>query len=175
MGFMVVDRLSKQLSIRFTHHKDYYIAQSKDSSGINLTLIKPMLYMNNSGIIVSEYVQSQSTGDDFIVVCDDLALPLGKIRIREKGTDGGHKGLASIIYHLATTNFSRMKIGIGQPPKAIIATDYVLTRFRDEEMPILDDVIEASCDALLLAEQKGIKQAMNEYNPKTFGPENKQI
>jgi len=172
VGFMVVDRLSKKLSIRFNHHQDYYIAQSKESSDFNLILIKPMLYMNNSGIIVSEYLQSHSADDNFIVVCDDLALPLGKIRIREKGSDGGHKGLASIIYHLATTDFNRIRIGIGQPPEEMIATDYVLTKFLDEEMPILDDVIEASCDAIVLAEQKGIKKAMNEYNSKTFGLEN---
>lgn len=172
VGFMVVDKLSKKLSVRFIHHEDYYAAQTKESSKMNMTLIKPMLYMNNSGIAVSEYLQSKAQDYNFIVVCDDLALPLGKIRIREKGSDGGHKGLSSIIYHLATSNFPRLRIGIGQTPPEISATDYVLTKFREDEKSILNEVIDESCAALMLAEENGIKSAMNEYNPKNFGVEN---
>jgi PTH1 family peptidyl-tRNA hydrolase len=171
VGFMVVDRLSKKLSIRFIHHSDYYIAHTKDTAKINITLIKPMLYMNNSGIVVSEYIQSIKSSTEspfFIVVCDDLALPLGKIRIREKGSDGGHQGLASVIYHLQTINFPRLRIGIGQPPLEISATDYVLTKFSPEESPILDNVLEVSCTALTMIEKSGIKAAMNKYNPMNF-------
>lgn len=172
VGFMVLDRLSKKLHIRFTHQADYHMAETKEGSGFQIVLVKPMLYMNNSGIVVSEFLMTKQKDSSFIVVCDDLALPLGKIRIREKGSDGGHKGLASIIYHLGREDFPRLRVGIGYLPADATATDYVLTKFQKQEEPILCEVIEASCDALLTIEKKGIKKAMNEFNPKDFGMEN---
>ncbi len=168
VGFMVVDRLSKKFSMRFIHQSDYYIAHTKGLTKIYFTLIKPMLYMNNSGMVVSEYLQSLGKSSDFIVVCDDLALPLGKMRIREKGSDGGHQGLASIIFHLQTTNFPRLRIGIGQPPIDISATDFVLTKFSSLEKQVLNKVLDAACSALTIAKEYGIKAAMNKYNAVDF-------
>jgi len=168
VGFMVVDILSKNFSMRFTHHANYYVAHTKDLIKTNLALIKPMLYMNNSGMVVSDYLQSSNKHSDFIVVCDDLALPLGKMRIREKGSDGGHQGLASIIFHLQTTNFPRLRIGIGQPPVGISATDYVLTKFASAEKQVLNKVLDAACSALTIAQEYGIKAAMNKYNAVDF-------
>lgn len=165
VGFMVMDRLAKQLSLRFTRRSDYHIAQS---GKLAMALIKPMLYMNNSGIVVSDYLQSTDASVSFIVVYDDMALPLGKIRIREKGSNGGHQGLASIIYHLQITNFPRLRIGIGQPSAGVSATDYVLAKFLPEEELILDKVIETSCSALMRVQESGIKAAMNQYNAIQF-------
>ncbi|MCX8014377.1 MAG: aminoacyl-tRNA hydrolase [candidate division WOR-3 bacterium] len=159
VGFMVVDELSKKLSIRFRHYANYSIAQTNDKSMI---LIKPMLYMNNSGIVVADYLKDKQM--NFIIVCDDIALPLGKIRIREKGSDGGHQGLASIIYHLQTNNFPRMRIGVGKPPAEMSMSDYVLSKFSENEKIILDKTIELACSALIDIEHKGIKSAMSKYN-----------
>ncbi|MEO0083259.1 MAG: aminoacyl-tRNA hydrolase [candidate division WOR-3 bacterium] len=159
VGFMVLDELSKKLSIRFRYHSEYAVAQTKDQSWI---LIKPMLFMNNSGIVVADCLRDGQS--DFIVVCDDIALPLGKIRIREKGSDGGHQGLASIIYHLKTNNFPRMRIGIGKPPAEISVSDYVLSKFSKDEKIIITKTIELACAALIHIRNKGIKSAMSIYN-----------
>lgn len=156
---MVLDELSKKLSIRFRHYLKYAVAQTKDRTWI---LIKPMLFMNNSGVVVADYLRDKPS--DFIVVCDDIALPLGKIRIREKGSDGGHQGLASIIYHLKTNNFPRMRIGIGKPPAEISVSDYVLSKFSKDEKIIITKTIELACSALIHIGNKGIKSAMSLYN-----------
>jgi len=160
IGFMIVDKLAKKLSIRFSHKPSYHVARK----GVDYTLIKPMLYMNNSGIAAAEYLRTISSSQFFIVVCDDLALPLGKIRIREKGSDGGHNGLASIIYHFQTNNFPRLRIGIGLIQNGFTTTDYVLSKFSENEKPILEKVIETSCEALVRINETGIKSAMNKYN-----------
>jgi PTH1 family peptidyl-tRNA hydrolase len=161
VGFMVVDRLAKELFLHFTHREQYHIAQSKDG----LNLIKPMLYMNNSGIVVSNYLSKSGMAQDFVVVYDDLALPLGKIRIREKGSDGGHQGLSSIIYYLKTIDFPRLRIGIGSPINGQSTTDYVLANFSKTEQPILNQILDYACEALFMIKNTGIKAAMNKYNP----------
>ncbi|MBS4015145.1 MAG: aminoacyl-tRNA hydrolase [Candidatus Latescibacteria bacterium] len=161
VGFMVIDKLVKQLSLRFVRYDQYHIAQSNDG----LSLIKPMLYMNNSGIIISEYLNRYGSVENFIVVYDDLALPLGRIRIREKGSDGGHQGMASIIYHLKTIDFPRMRIGISMPADGESTTDYVLSNFSETEKPVLNQITDIACDALLMIKSEGIKTTMNKYNP----------
>lgn len=161
VGFMVVDRLAKKLSLRFKNYGQYQTAKSGDY----LILVKPMLYMNNSGVAVRAYLQSSSEKPNFVVAYDDWALPLGKIRIREKGSDGGHHGLASIIYHLNTNEFARLRIGIGPLPDNVSATDFVLSNFTKDEKLILEQVIENVCQAIITINQSGIKIAMNKFNP----------
>jgi PTH1 family peptidyl-tRNA hydrolase len=168
VGFMVVDKLAKDLGVRFTHHSAYHAAHSDK---FNMTLVKPMLYMNNSGIAVREFLQTSDKPDDFIVVYDDITLPLGRIRIREKGSDGGHQGMASIIYHLLTNNFPRLRVGIGKPMSDISATEYVLEKFSRLEKQILDKTIDNVCSALLMIKDQGIKMAMNQYNSISFTTE----
>ncbi len=168
VGFMVVDRLAKDLAVRFKHHSAYHAAHSNKS---NMTLVKPMLYMNNSGIAVREFLQTSDNPDNFIVVYDDIALPLGRIRIREKGSGGGHQGMASIIYHLQTNNFPRLRVGIGKPVSDIGATEYVLEKFSRPEKQILDKTIDNACSALLMIEEQGVKMAMNHYNSISFTTE----
>lgn len=164
IGFMVLDKLAKRLVVRFRRKSDYHIAYAKVHD-TRLKLVKPMLYMNNSGLVVSDYVQTHGKNEDFIVVYDDMALPLGKIRIREKGSDAGHQGMASIIYCLSSTDFPRLRIGIGSPNPGVTATDYVLEEFTEPEKPILEKVIETSCIALLEILESDLKTAMNKYNP----------
>ncbi|MEO0091411.1 MAG: aminoacyl-tRNA hydrolase [candidate division WOR-3 bacterium] len=168
VGFMVLDRLAKRYALHFSDYSDYHYAQTKLNQP-QLVLIKPMLYMNNSGIVIYKYLQKHN--DSFCVVCDDLALPLGRIRIRKRGSDGGHKGLASIIHYLQTTNFPRIRVGIGKPID-MTATEYVLTKFSAQEKLTLDKVLEGTCDAIEMMETKGIESAMNKYNPMVFNQSN---
>ncbi|MEO0114410.1 MAG: aminoacyl-tRNA hydrolase [candidate division WOR-3 bacterium] len=165
IGFMVADGLAEKFNARFKNANDYQ--HLKVTLGEKeLVVVKPLLYMNNSGVVVKEYITE--TDGDFMVVCDDFALPFGKIRIRERGSDGGHQGLASIIYHLQTNNFPRLRIGIGNPPPEIPHREYVLTKFTREERKLLPKIIELSCEALLYILDNGIKKAMTIYNAQTI-------
>lgn len=157
---MIVDQLARKLSLRFVRRSSYHIAQKENE----WVIIKPMLYMNNSGIVISKYLQSNVDNKFFIVVCDDSALPLGKLRIREKGSDGGHQGLASIIYHLQTSNFPRLRVGIGYKPPEVSITDYVLSKFTKDEKTALEQIIETVCQAVMTIKESGIKKAMTIYN-----------
>jgi len=161
IGFVVADALAHKLGKKFKSDSDYqWFAQELNDK--KLVVVKPLLYMNNSGIIVKEYLIKKP--DDFMVVCDDFALPLGRIRIRERGSEGGHQGLASIIYHLSTNNFPRLRIGIGTPPSEISHSEYVLSKFTAEEKGMLPTIIERSVETLLCLFESGIKKAMNIYN-----------
>lgn len=163
IGFMVADALAKRLNMKFESNSDYRWTQTF-LSAINkdLVIVKPLLYMNNSGVVVKEYLARHP--DDFIVVCDDFALPFGQLRFRERGSDGGHQGLASIIYYLQTNNFPRLRIGIGNPSAAILRREYVLTKFSNEERKQLPKVIDCAADALLYLLANGIKKAMSLFN-----------
>lgn len=160
---MVADALAQKMGIKFVQGADYQWTK-KMIGKKEFVIVKPLLYMNNSGIVAKEYLAKKN--DDFIVVCDDFALPLGRIRIRERGSDGGHRGLASIIYHLATNNFPRLRIGIGKPPASISSSEYVLTKFTPLEKRLLPKIIEYAAAALICVLEQGIKKAMNLYNAK---------
>jgi PTH1 family peptidyl-tRNA hydrolase len=161
IGFMVADALAQEFGTKFKSGNDYQWL-SKEIDEKEIIIVKPLLYMNNSGIIVKEYLAENQ--DDFIVVCDDFALPLGRIRIREHGSDGGQQGLASIIYHLATNNFPRLRIGIGTPSPELPHSEYVLSKFTNQEKKLLPETIQRSGEALICIFKFGIKKAMNLYN-----------
>ncbi|MCS7258549.1 MAG: aminoacyl-tRNA hydrolase [candidate division WOR-3 bacterium] len=160
IGFMVVDRLAEKLKVSFKT-TDYYQFVITD---ISLTLVKPMLYMNNSGFVVSYYLSRNKCSNQFIVIVDDISLPFGRIRIREKGGSGGHNGLASIISALKSENFPRLRIGIGQPPVGVSLTEYVLSEFNSSEKKLLNQILNFACDAILVIKERGIKTAMSIYN-----------
>lgn len=160
LGFMTLDTIARRLKIRFHHISGRFLAWTV-MAGKKILLVKPLLYMNNSGVVVKEQLTEQP--DEFLVVVDDLALPLGALRLRPRGSDGGHKGLASIIYHLGTDEFPRLRIGIGSP-KEEDATEYVLSPFSTEEMKMLPKVLEQASDACLMVTSCGLKKAMNQFN-----------
>lgn len=162
VGFMVCDIVASRLGVRFRRLPGCYRAVGH-LSGKDLTLIKPLLYMNESGQAVKEQLASHP--DDFLVVLDDLALPFGRLRIRPSGSDGGHNGLASIILHLGHSDFPRLRIGIGMPPAGFSATDYVLTDFTPDEAAALPAVLNRAADACLLIHDVGLEAAMNRFNP----------
>lgn len=126
-------------------------------------LIKPMTYMNRSGIAIDDAIQRFLIPmDRLLVLCDDFHLDLGQIRLRSKGSDGGHNGLASIIDSLETNRFPRLRLGIGQPNTEII--DFVLSDFGKEEIEALDQTTIRAGDAVLDFVEKGVDYTMNHYN-----------
>jgi PTH1 family peptidyl-tRNA hydrolase len=126
--------------------------------------------MNDSGVAVADVAQRFEVPlDQLIVVCDDFQLPLGQLRVRLKGSDGGHNGLYSVIYHLQSDLFPRIRCGIASPsmPKEKDRmADFVLEGFEPAEMPIVREMIGKAADASLLAIQRGLTAAMNEFNKK---------
>ena len=162
VGFMVLDTLARRLHTRFRHSPGRYLAR-KEHAGHPLVLVKPLLFMNESGVVVKEQLEREP--DEFLVVCDDLALPFGRLRLRPKGSDGGHKGLGSIIYHLGRTSFARLRIGIDAPGPGEDGIDYVLEKFPEEQAERLPEVLDRAADACLTMLTAGLELAMNRFNP----------
>jgi PTH1 family peptidyl-tRNA hydrolase len=124
--------------------------------------------MNRSGLSVAEAVKFYKIEySDLLIVCDDLNLPFGKLRLRAEGGSGGQKGLADIIRMLGTESVSRLRVGIGGPPGQMDAADYVLMNFTEKERPELVVVLKQAADAVEHWIAHGIQQAMNKYNAKT--------
>lgn len=157
LGFMVIDNLSKRLGAKFKHHPEFYISYSKE-----FILVKPLSYINNSGVVVKE-VLAQHPGQDFLAVCDDVNLPLGRLRLRPKGGDGGHNGLASIIYYSETEDFPRLRLGIGPPIGDLV--EFVLSEFTEEEIPEVERMIEEAGEAINRVLSDGLDIVMNRVNP----------
>lgn len=134
-------------------------------SGVRVLLLSPTTYMNRSGRSVAEAGSFfKLCPNDIFVVCDDLNLPLGKLRVRSKGSSGGHKGLEDIIRNLGTESFPRLRVGIGSPPQGVDAAEYVLTRFSAEEREVMQGAVTRACDAVTVWVAQGIDACMNRYN-----------
>jgi PTH1 family peptidyl-tRNA hydrolase len=132
--------------------------------GETLLLVKPETFMNLSGQAVRQVVDFYKVpAADLLVVCDDFALPLGKLRVRAKGTHGGHNGLRSIQDHLGTTEYARLRVGVGGPKDD--AVDHVLGRFRPGERAVIDDAVINAAQAVLVWAHRGVEACMNRFNP----------
>jgi peptidyl-tRNA hydrolase, PTH1 family len=126
-------------------------------------LVKPETYMNLSGRCVRQVIDFyQLPLTDLLVVCDDFALPLGKLRIRAKGTNGGHNGLRDIQNHLGTTEYGRLRIGVDAPRDE--AVEHVLGRFKPSEQAVIADAITLACQAVIVWVHQGIGACMNQFN-----------
>lgn len=167
LGFMVLDSLARTFGARFRKRRAWHEAKVA-VSGAPVALVKPTRFMNLSGEVVKEYLALHP--DEFLVVCDDLALPFGRLRVRTRGSDGGHNGLANVIYCLGTGSFPRLRMGIGAKPEGMDGADYVLSEFIEAERRHLPEVIEAGKDALVMAVEQGITAAMNEFNSRELVP-----
>ena len=164
-GFMVVDQLARECGASVK--KSHFSADlaSADFKGNSLLLAKPQTYMNLSGMAAVELVHYfKIDHSKLLVILDDIHLPLGKIRLRPQGSAGGHKGLDSIINHLATQNFARLRLGIHTERKKNDLADFVLSRFRKEETVVLDDMVRRATDAVKSYMTDGIESAMTRFN-----------
>ncbi|MBR6366403.1 MAG: aminoacyl-tRNA hydrolase [Lachnospiraceae bacterium] len=165
MGFDVVDRLAYQHNITMDTVKHKALLGKGVIGGQKVLLAKPLTYMNLSGESVRALVDFYKvTPADIIVVYDDIALDLGRIRVREKGSAGGHNGMKNIILHLGTQEFVRVRVGVGEKPPRMDLADYVLSRYKAEEMPLVREGVVAAADAIELILEQGAPAAMNRFN-----------
>ena len=133
--------------------------------GEKVILAMPQTYMNLSGESVRELVDYYKCDpEDIIVIYDDISLDVGKLRIRAKGSAGGHNGIKNIIAHLGTQEFPRIKVGVGEKPPRMDLADYVLGHFSKEEQPIIREGADKACDAVALMIKEDIATAMNKFN-----------
>lgn len=163
IGFRIVDRLAFKKNIPFKSAKgDYYFADAiKD--GDRIILVKPATFMNNSGFAVGQVFKYFPIEiKDILIVCDDFNLPFGSIRFRSGGSDGGHNGLKSIIYHLHSNNFDRLRFGIGNDFTDSIS--FVLSKFSKSEEQKLNDLVEIAAESIECWMDEGINTTMNRYN-----------
>lgn len=164
-GFEVIDYLADKWSISLDQAKHKGIYGIGTVKGEKVLLLKPLTYMNLSGESISAVLQFYKAEiSDLVVIYDDLDLPAGKIRLRQKGSAGGHNGIKSTIAHLGTQDFNRIRIGIGRPEGRIPVVDYVLNRFSAEEWVSLEAAIEKSASACESWLEQSYVQVMNEYN-----------
>ncbi|MBQ2295619.1 MAG: aminoacyl-tRNA hydrolase [Clostridia bacterium] len=165
-GFVVIDMLAEECSCAVTKLKFkslYGTAQIGDKKCI---LMKPQTYMNNSGEAVRDAAAFYKIpAERIIVVSDDISLDVGKLRIKRKGSDGGHNGLKSIIYQIQSDNFARIKMGVGKKPHPEYdLAAWVLSRFKNDEAEPLKSAAKNACDAIKLIVGEKIDMAMNKFN-----------
>jgi PTH1 family peptidyl-tRNA hydrolase len=164
IGFEVVDRLAEGGTRASFSRKFEALAAEIEIDFRRVTLLKPETFMNLSGRCAAQAVRFYKLEPgDLLVICDDLSLPLGKLRIRGGGSDGGQKGLRHIIAHLGTDAFPRLRIGIGQRGETD-AADFVLSRFRSAERKVIDDSLILAAQAVAVWTTQGLEAAMNRFN-----------
>ncbi|MBM4054770.1 MAG: aminoacyl-tRNA hydrolase [Planctomycetes bacterium] len=164
LGFMVINKLSQQLEMECSQNKFQSLFCKKKVEQEEIILLKPQTFMNLSGAAVKEAASMYKCQvQDIMVVCDDLDLPLGKLRIRRTGGCGGHRGLESVAAYLGTTDFSRLRIGIGRP-KSNDTSSFVLSMFSEEEDGVIAESLEDACQALKTWIYDGMESCMNKYN-----------
>lgn len=165
MGFLIVDTVAKQNEVAVKRKLCGALVGESSDHGDRFLFVKPQTYMNRSGEPVKELLRRfHATASDVVVVYDDLDLPFGRIRIRPKGSAGGHRGLLSIMEELAGASFDRVRVGIGRPPQGIDPVDYVLQRFNAEETAALGGVISRAAEAVMSLLREGSQRAMEQFN-----------
>jgi PTH1 family peptidyl-tRNA hydrolase len=162
VGFMLVDKIVKEEAFSYRNDFRGKVAEGR-MGGERVFFLKPYTYMNLSGLSVKELVSYYKISD-LLVVVDDMDLPVGKIRLRSKGSSGGHNGMKSIIAELGTQDFWRLKIGVGRPKEHIDVINHVLSTFDKEEAKALEDVLENAAQAVSFWLQGQGNEAMNKYN-----------
>ena len=163
IGFKVIDNIAKEYNIEINRQKFKGMCGEGFINGEKVILLKPTTYMNLSGESIREVVDFYKiSNEDVLVIYDDISLDVGRLRIREKGSAGGHNGIKSIIAHLGTDIFPRIKVGVGQPNVDLV--NYVLGKFTKEEMEVLSESIDASTKAAKEIISSDVKTAMNIYN-----------
>lgn len=167
IGFDAITRISDDFNISLNINKHKAICGRGFIGGEKVILAQPQTYMNLSGESVRALVDFYKVSPrDIIVIYDDVNLDVGQLRIRRSGSAGGHNGIKSIIQHLGTQEFSRVRIGVGKKPREWDLVDYVMSKFPDEENIILRDALKNTSDATKTIIDEGIGEAMNIYNRK---------
>lgn len=167
IGFKVIELLSEEFDIPLREADMYFVGKGT-IEGIDVILLKPLIFMNRSGVAIKKILKknnllSDDLTDRLIVVHDDLDMDLGVLKIRRNGSSGGHKGVESIIQEIGTKNFVRVKIGIGRD-SSVPVEEYVLQNFKPSEENVIKDAIINAARAVTLIVTEGLDKAMNKYN-----------
>lgn len=167
MGFSVITQLSDIYNINMNEKKHKAVIGKGVIEGEKVILVMPMTFMNLSGESVRDILNFYKiTMEDVIVVYDDICLDIGQLRIREKGSAGGHNGIKNIIQNTGTDTFVRVRVGVGEKPKDYDLADYVLSRFPKESLEDVRQGVKDACDAIAIILSDGVANAMNKYNGK---------
>ena len=165
IGYAILAELARNSAACSPKHKFHGEVMEADIGGQKALLLSPLTYMNISGLSVSEAKTFYKIPDEeLLVLCDDLNLPLGKLRIRTQGSSGGQKGLDDIIRRLGSDNFPRLRVGIGSPPQGCDWADFVLSKFFAEEIPQIEHAVRRAVEAVTVWARDGIEACMNQYN-----------
>jgi PTH1 family peptidyl-tRNA hydrolase len=171
LGFLVVDMLAEQAGIRVTRPESKSYVGLGNIAGHEVMLAKPQTMMNLSGLAVRELLgRAGCEPSDIIVVCDDIALPWGMLRVRERGSAGGHNGLKSVIGALGTMEFPRVRLGVQPEEFRGDVKEYVLRQIRRDEEDLAAGEIEQGAEALKVIVAEGIQSAMNRFNRRVPPP-----
>lgn len=164
VGFLVAEAArARWRGARWKRRGDF-LESTFRLAGKDHHLIEPQTYMNDSGKAVAALLREGADPSDLLIILDDIDLPFGRMRIRESGGDGGHRGLASIISVTGTERIARIRVGVGRPETSCDAVDHVLGEFSADERPKRDAVIERALEALQVALREGVATAMNRFN-----------
>jgi PTH1 family peptidyl-tRNA hydrolase len=163
VGFLVLDEFAAITRLEFKEKTDYLICNGS-LEGEKIVFMKPLTFMNRSGGAVRKVADKFGIpSEEIIVVHDDLDLATGRLKIRKKGSSGGHKGVESVIQNVGANNFIRVKIGIGRDDSMLVE-DYVLSKFRRDELPLVKEAVVCAVDAIRSVITEGIEKAMNRFN-----------
>lgn len=164
-GFLVVAGLARAHRIRLAAGSGDFMSGSGRIAGEEALLVLSRRFMNESGRAVASALSAvRATPADLIVVCDDVDLPLGQLRLRLVGRDGGHRGLRSIVEALGTDEFARLRLGVGAPPAGADTADYVLDAFSEVEQTVVSDMVRRAAEAIEVSLSQGFARAMSVYN-----------
>ncbi|MCI9040258.1 aminoacyl-tRNA hydrolase [Dubosiella newyorkensis] len=165
-GFMAIDRLAKKWNLDWNQEKFNAKFIKTKQNGEDVILLKPLTYMNESGFALRECLDFYKSGsEDVLILYDDVDLPVGKIRLRQKGSAGGHNGIKSIISCIFTQEFDRIRIGVGKDPK-IPMVNWVLGKFKADEKNELDHALQEASEAAAYSIDHNFAQTMNQFNKK---------
>ena len=169
IGFMAIDALAEKYSISVMSCKYKALIGKGTINGNKVVLVKPLTYMNLSGEAIRAIIDyyKADAESELIVIYDDVSLDVGQLRIRKKGSAGGHNGIKNIIAQLGHDTFLRIKIGVGEKPKGYDLADYVLGHFSKEELAVMKDSLEKVDGAVNLMLAGEVDRAMNDYNKKS--------
>lgn len=169
LGFLVLSHLAKEYRLKFSKSPTIQglVAEAKIHNH-DVMLLMPLTYMNHSGAALRQASEQKGISfEDVLVVCDDFHVDFGQMRLRSKGSDGGHNGLASIIEELMTKDFARLRLGIGAPARKEGTVDFVLGEFNQKEKEALHDFVQRAAQCCIVWLSEGTTKAMEQFNKRT--------
>jgi PTH1 family peptidyl-tRNA hydrolase len=172
LGFLVIDRLAERAGVRVRRPEGKSLVGIGELAGSEIVLAKPQTFMNSSGLAIRDLIERfEASAKDIILAADDAALPWGSIRIRERGSAGGHNGLKSVIAAIDSDEFIRVRLGVGPAPAGADLAEYVLHEMNRAQLECSAEMTDTAAEAVEWILQKGAASAMNRFNRRASGPE----